>query len=185
MIRGALFLFLLLGTTMAKNYEYPETTKEETVDDYHGTKIADSYRWLENSDSPETIAWIKKENAISLPYLEKLPSRGDFQERLTKLLKFERYSPPYWEGGRYIYDKNDGLQNQNVIYTVKTLSDAPQVVLDPNKLAADGTISVGSTALSSDGKFFPYGLEPSGSDWNEIICATWKLIGICRIWFAG
>jgi len=168
MIRGALFLLLLLGTTMAKNYEYPETTKEDTVDDYHGTKIADPYRWLENSDSPETIAWIKKENAISLPYLEKLPSRGDFQERLTKLLKFERYSPPYWEGGRYIYDKNDGLQNQNVIYTVKTLSDAPEVVLDPNKLAADGTISVGVTALSSDGKFFAYGLESSGSDWNEI-----------------
>src|SRR3981081_4828458 len=159
MIRGALFLLLLLGTTMAKNYEYPETTKEDTVDDYHGTKIADPYRWLENSDSPETIDWIKKENAISLPYLEKLPSRGDFQERLNKLLKFERYSPPSWEGGRYIYDKNDGLQHQHVIYTVKTLSDAPQVVLDPNKLAADGTISIGATALRRGGKFVAKAVE--------------------------
>jgi prolyl oligopeptidase len=168
MIRGALFLLLMLGTVMAKNYEYPETAKDGTVDDYHGTKVADPYRWLENSDSPETVAWIKKENAISLPYLEKLPSREDFQQQLTKLLRFERYSAPYWEGGRYIYEKNDGLQNQNVIYTVKDLNDAPQVVLDPNKLAADGTISVSTTALSSDGKFFAYGLESSGSDWNEV-----------------
>jgi prolyl oligopeptidase len=168
MIRGVLFLLLLLGTAMAKNFEYPATAKDNQVDDYHGTKIADPYRWLENSDSPETVDWIKKENAISLPYLESLPSRGDFQERLTKLLKFERYSPPYWEGGRYIYEKNDGLQNQDVIYTVKELGDEPKVVLDPNKLAADGTISVSTTSLSSDGRFFAYGLESSGSDWNEI-----------------
>jgi prolyl oligopeptidase len=168
MIRGVLFLLLLLSTVMAKNYEYPDAPKGNQVDDYHGTKIADPYRWLENSDSPETVGWIKKENAISLPYLEKLPSRPDFQERITKLLKFERYSSPYWEGGRYIYEKNDGLQNQDVIYTVKELTDAPQVVLDPNKLATDGTISVSVTALSSDGRFFAYGLESSGSDWNEI-----------------
>jgi prolyl oligopeptidase len=168
MIRGALFLLLMLGTALAKTYEYPTATKGDTVDDYHGTKVADPYRWLENSDSPETVAWINQENALSMPYLEKLPDRGDFQERLTKLLKFERYTPPYWEGGRYIYEKNDGLQNQDVIYTVKELSDAPQVVLDPNKLAADGTISVSITALSSDGKYFAYGLEASGSDWNEI-----------------
>jgi prolyl oligopeptidase len=168
MIRGALFLFLMLGTMMAKDYEYPKTTKDDTVDDYHGTKIADPYRWLENSDSPETVAWIKQENALSLPYLEKLPSRDDFQEKLTKLLKFERYSAPYWEGGRYIYEKNDGLQNQSVIYTVRELTDTPEVVLDPNKLAADGTISVSTTSLSSDGKFFAYGLETSGSDWNDI-----------------
>ena len=168
MIRGVLFLLLLLSTVMAKNYGYPDAPEGNQVDDYHGTKIADPYRWLENSDSPETVDWIKKENAISLPYLEKLPSRPDFQERITKLLKFERYSPPYWEGGRYIYEKNDGLQNQDVIYTVKELTDAPQVVLDPNKLATDGTISVSVTALSSDGRFFAYGLESSGSDWNEI-----------------
>jgi prolyl oligopeptidase len=168
MIQGVLFLLLLASTAMAKNYQYPDTAKGNQVDDYHGTKIADPYRWLENSDSPETVDWIEQENAISLPYLEKLPSRPDFQERITKLLKFERYSPPYWEGGRYIYEKNDGLQNQDVIYTVKDLSDAPQVVLDPNKLAADGTISVSVTALSSDGRFFAYGLESSGSDWNEI-----------------
>ncbi len=168
MIRGVLFLLLTIGTTMAKNYEYPEAAKDKTMDDYFGTKVADPYRWLENVDSPETVAWIKKENTISLPYLEKLPSRGDFQERLTKLLKFERYSSPYWEGGRYIYEKNDGLQNQDVIYTVKDLDDTPQVVLDPNKLAEDGTISVSTTSLSSDGRFFAYGLESSGSDWNEI-----------------
>jgi prolyl oligopeptidase len=168
MIRGALFLLLTVGAVMAKNYEYPQAKKGDTVDDYHGTKVADPYRWLENSDSPETIAWISQENALSLPYLAKLPDREDIQQKLTKLLKFERYTAPYWEGGRYIYEKNDGLQNQDVIYTVKELSDAPQVVLDPNKLAADGTISVSATALSSDGKLFAYGLETSGSDWNEV-----------------
>jgi prolyl oligopeptidase len=168
MIRGALFLLLTLGTVLAKNYEYPEAKKGDTVDDYHGTKVADPYRWLENSDSPETVAWINQENALSSPYLEKLPDREDFQQRLTRLLKFERYSAPYWEGGRYIYEKNDGLQNQSVIYTVNNLSDAPQVVLDPNRLAADGTISVSTSALSSDGKFFAYGLESSGSDWNDV-----------------
>src|SRR5580693_2007072 len=151
MIRGILFLLLTIGTTMAKNFEYPEAAKDSTVDDYYGTKVADPYRWLENSDSPETVAWINQENALSSPYLEKLPDREDFQQRLTRLLKFERYSAPYWEGGRYIYEKNDGLQNQSVIYTVNNLSDAPQVVLDPNRLAADGTISVSTSALSSDG----------------------------------
>jgi prolyl oligopeptidase len=168
MIRGVLFLLVAVSPVMARSYEYPEAKKGETVDDYYGIKVPDPYRWLENSDSPETVCWITKENALSLPYLQKLPDREDFQQRLTRLLKFERYSAPYWEGGRYIYEKNDGLQNQNVIYTVKELTDAPQIVLDPNQLAADGTISVGVSELSSDGKFFAYGLESSGSDWTEV-----------------
>jgi len=144
---------------MAKDFEYPETAKDNTVDDYYGTKVADPYRWLENVESPETLAWIKKENALSLPYLEKLPSREDFQKRLTKLLKFERYSSPYWEGGRYITKKMTVYRIRMSSTRSKNLDETPQVVLDPNKLAEDGTISVSTTALSSDGRFFAYGLE--------------------------
>ncbi len=153
---------------MGGSWKYPVAKKGDVVDDYAGTKVVDPYRWLENTDSPETIAWIKAENDISLPFLEKLPDRQDFHDRMTKLLNYERYSTPYWVGDRYIYQKNDGLQNQSEIYTVKNLDDTPQLVLDPNQLAKDGTVSVGIESLSNDGRFFAYGLESSGSDWTEI-----------------
>ena len=156
------------GIALGGSWKYPIATKGDVVDDYSGTKVADPYRWLENTDSPETVAWVKAENDLSLPYLEKLPDRQDFHDRITKLLNYERYSTPYWVGGRYLYQKNDGLQNQSVIYTVKNLDDKPQLVLDPNQLAKDGTVSVGIEGLSNDGKFFAYGLESSGSDWTEI-----------------
>jgi prolyl oligopeptidase len=156
------------GIAMGGGLKYPIAKKGDVVDDYFGTKVADPYRWLENTDSPETIAWVKAENDLSQPCLEKLPDREDFHDRVTRLLNYERYSAPYWVGGRYIYQKNDGLQNQSVIYTVKNLDDTPQVVLDPNQLAKDGTVSVGIEDLSNDGRFFAYGLESSGSDWTEI-----------------
>jgi prolyl oligopeptidase len=168
MLRALLLLTFMGGMAMGGALKYPVAKKQDVVDDYFGTKVADPYRWLENTDSPETLAWVKAENELSLPYLEKLPDRNDFHERLTKLLNYERYSTPYWIGGRYIYQKNDGLQNQSVIYTVKNLTDTPQVVLDPNQLAKDGTVSVGIEGLSNDGKYFAYGLEASGSDWTEI-----------------
>jgi prolyl oligopeptidase len=168
MLRALLLLILMTGMAVGGPLKYPVAKKTDVVDDYFGTKVADPYRWLENTDSPETVAWVKAENELSLPYLEKLPDRDDFHERLNKLLNYERYSPPYWVGGRYIFNKNDGLQNQSVIYTVKNLDDTPQVVLDPNQLAKDGTVSVGIEGLSNDGKYFAYGLESSGSDWTEI-----------------
>src|SRR5258707_1919647 len=168
MLRALLLLISISGIAMGGSWKYPVAKTGDVVDDYAGTKVADPYRWLENTDSPETIAWIKAENDISLPYLEKLPDRPDFHDRMTKLLNYERYSTPYWVGGRYIYQKNDGLQNQSVIYTVKNLDDAPQLVLDPNQLAKDGTVSVGIESLSNDGRVFAYGLESHGSDWTEI-----------------
>jgi prolyl oligopeptidase len=168
MLRALLLLIAMTGIAMGGALKYPIAKKQDVVDDYFGTKVADPYRWLEDTDSPETVAWVQAENALSLPYLEKLPDRQDFHERLDKLLNYERYSPPYWVGGRYIFDKNDGLQNQSVIYTVKNLDDTPQVVLDPNQLAKDGTVSVGIESLSDNGEFFAYGLETSGSDWTQI-----------------
>jgi prolyl oligopeptidase len=168
MLRALLLLISMAGIAIGGALKYPVAKKQDVVDDYFGTKVADPYRWLENTDSPETVAWVQAENALSLPYLEKLPDRQDFHERLDKLLNYERYSPPYWVGDRYIFDKNDGLQNQSVIYTVKNLDDTPQVVLDPNQLSKDGTVSVGIESVSDDGKFFAYGLEASGSDWTQI-----------------
>jgi prolyl oligopeptidase len=172
LIGGMIRVFMLLGVTataaVSQPLHYPKINKGDVVDDYFGTKVSDPYRWLEDADSPETAEWIKKENELTQSYLQKLPDRTLFRERLTKLLNFERFTVPSWEGHRYIYRKNDGLQNQSVIYTLKNLSDAPEVLLDPNKLAADGTIAITSTDVSDDGRLLAYGIAASGSDWNVI-----------------
>src|SRR5919109_1437379 len=98
---------------MDKAYDYPKPRKSDQVDDYHGTKVPDPYRWLENPDSDESRAWIEAENKLTFGFLEKIPERAKIEERLTKLWNYEKYTPPFKEGGRYFYFKNDGLQNQN------------------------------------------------------------------------
>ena len=148
--------------------EYPKAKKGDVVDDYFGTKVPDPYRWLEDTDSPETVAWVKAENILTSAYMERLPERAQFRGELTKLLNYQRYTVPKWEGHRFVYRKNDGLQNQSVIYTLKKLSDQPRVLLDPNQLASDGTVAVTSTTVSNDGRLLAYGVAASGSDWNEI-----------------
>ena len=168
MTRALLLLIAACGITMAEPIHYPAAEQQDIVDDYFGTKVPDPYRWLENTDSPETAAWVEAQNRVTLPYLEKLPDREDFHERLMKLLNYERFSTPFWEGGRYFYRRNNGLQNQSVIYTVRDLNDTPQLVLDPNELAKDGTVSATLMDVSNNGKLFAYGLESSGSDWTEI-----------------
>src|SRR5438270_12879575 len=146
---------------------YPVAHKTEVVDDYHGTKVADPYRWLEDLDSPETKAWVEAENKLTFDYLNQIPERAAIKTRLTKLWNYERYGVPYKEGGRYFYTKNDGLQNQSVLYTVPTLEAQPRVLLDPNKLSTDGTVALSGTAITNDGKLMAYGLAASGSGWNE------------------
>ena len=173
MLRALILLGLtLLGLTgiaaVSQPLEYPKAKKADVVDDYFGSKVPDPYRWLEDTDSPETIAWVKAEVALTSAYLEKLPDREPFKQRLTKLLNYERYTAPTWQGHRYLYRKNDGLQNQSVIYTLTELSNAPKVLLDPNQLASDGTVAVTSTAVSDDSRLLAYGIAASGSDWNEI-----------------
>jgi prolyl oligopeptidase len=149
---------------------YPVTKKSDQSDNYHGTTIADPYRWLEDANSAETKAWVDAQNKVTQGYLATIPQRDAIRQRLTKLWNYERYSVPYKEGGRYFYSRNDGLQNQAVLYTMAELSDTPRVLLDPNKLAADGTVALAGIAVSPNGSLLAYGTAASGSDWNE-----WKV----------
>jgi prolyl oligopeptidase len=154
------------GTPLA----YPAAKKVDQTDNYHGTVIADPYRWLEDANSEDTRAWVEAENKVTQAWLAQIPQRAAIKERLTKLWNYERYSVPFKEGGRYFYSRNDGLQNQAVLYTMKSLADSPRMLLDPNTLAADGTVALAGTAVSPDGKLLAYGTAASGSDWNE-----WKV----------
>jgi prolyl oligopeptidase len=152
----------------ASAFAYPVAKKVDQQDNYHGTTIADPYRWLEDANSDETKAWVDAENKVTQVYLAQIPAREAIKSRLTKLWNFERFSVPYKEGGRYFYSRNDGLQNQSVLYTVKSLGDTPRALLDPNTLAADGTVALAGLAVSPDGKHLAYSIAASGSDWNEI-----------------
>lgn len=154
------------GATIA----YPVTKKVDQQDNYHGTTIADPYRWLEDANSAETKEWVDAQNKVTQAWLGQIPERENIRQRLTKLWNYERFSVPYKEGGRYFYTRNDGLQPQSVLYTMKNLSDTPRVLLDPNTLAADGTVALAGAAVSPDGKLLAYGTAASGSDWNE-----WKV----------
>jgi prolyl oligopeptidase len=158
------------NTTMNKTFVYPTAKKVDQIDDYHGVKVADPYRWLENPDSADSRAWIEAENKLTFGFLNEIPERAKIKERLTRLWNYEKYTPPFKEGGRYFYFKNDGLQNQNVLYTLKSLDGEPRVLLDPNKLSTDGTVALSGYEVSEDGKYLAYGLSTSGSDWQE-----WKV----------
>lgn len=153
-----------------KALTYPSSHKSNQVDNYHGTLVADPYRWLEDPDSEETRTWIEAQNQITFGYLNEIPTREKMKQRLTKLWDYEKYGIPFKEGERYFYFKNDGLQNQSVLYTLKTLDGQPKVLLDPNKLSEDGTVALSGLSISEDGKLLAYGLSASGSDWQE-----WKV----------
>jgi prolyl oligopeptidase len=168
MLRALLLMGSIVTGAFSQPLEYPKARKSDVEDDYSGTRVPDPYRWLEDTDSPETAAWVKAENVVTSAYMEKLPDRSRFREGLTKLLNYPRYTVPTWKGDRYLYRRNDGLQNQSVIYTLKELGDEPSVLLDPNQLSSDGTTAVTSAVLSEDGRFLAYGVAASGSDWNDI-----------------
>jgi prolyl oligopeptidase len=171
-------LLAMLGTNaMAQScpasgsaVSYPASAKGTQQDVYHGTSIADPYRWLEDANSAETKVWVDAQNKVTQSFLGQIPERETIKQRLTKLWNYERFSVPYKESGRYFYSRNDGLQNQAVLYTMKSLADTPTLLLDPNTLAADGTVALAGTAVSPDGKYLAYGTAASGSDWNE-----WKV----------
>src|SRR5574341_1420459 len=156
--------------SMNKPFVYPQAKKVDRVDDYHGVKVADPYRWLEDPDAPDSRAWIEAENKLTFGFLDRIPERAKIKDRLTKLWNYEKYGPPFKEGGCYFYFKNDGLQNQSVLYTLKSLDAEPRVLIDPNKLSKDGTVALSGYAVSEDGKYLAYGLSTSGSDWQE-----WKV----------
>ncbi|MFS8804769.1 prolyl oligopeptidase family serine peptidase [Synechococcus sp. R55.6] len=146
---------------------YPDPT---VVDIYHGQAVPDPYRWLEDLDSEQTRAWIEAQNHLTFNYLQQIPARQRIRERLTQLWNYEKYSQPFKEGGRYFYFKNDGLQNQSVLYTQESLEGQARVLLDPNTFSEDGTVALSGIAISRDGRYLAYGLSRSGSDWQE-----WKV----------
>jgi prolyl oligopeptidase len=146
---------------------YPSAKTVAQVDDFFGTKVADPYRWLEDSDAPDTRAWIDAENAVTFDYLAKVPERAAIQARLKKLWDYERYGTPSREGAWYIFARNSGLQKQAVVYKTTSLAAAPDVLIDPNALSKDGTVALGSTSFTEDGRYMAYSLAASGSDWIE------------------
>ncbi|MET0987008.1 MAG: prolyl oligopeptidase family serine peptidase [Steroidobacteraceae bacterium] len=154
---------------------YPEVARGNQVDIYHGVRVADPYRWMEALDSAQTRAFIEAENALSKPYLEAIPARARIKERLTQLWNYERYDVPVKRGGRYFYRRNDGLQNQSVLYVAESLKAAPRVLLDPNALSADATIALGEFVPSDDGQLLAYSLSDGGTDWR-----TWRIRDVAR-----
>jgi prolyl oligopeptidase len=147
---------------------YPVARKDDVVDDYHGTKVADPYRWLENPDSPESRQWIEAQNQLTFGHLEKIPARTRLKQRMTELWDYEKYGVPWREGNRYFFTRNNGLQSQSVLYTADSLEAEPRVLLDPNTLSADGTVALAGLAVSHDGNLLAYGVASAGSDWKEL-----------------
>ncbi|RFC51274.1 MAG: prolyl oligopeptidase, partial [Verrucomicrobia bacterium] len=149
-------------------WTYPAASRGDVVDIYPGgAKVADPYRWMEAIDSPETQAWIAGERAVTASALARMPERGAIRARLTQLWNYPRFSLPGKRGGRYFFTKNDGLQNQSVLYVQDTLASPPRVLIDPNTLSKEGTVALGLASASSDGKWLGYALKAAGSDWEE------------------
>ena len=147
---------------------YPPAPRGDVVDDFHGTPVPDPYRWLEDPDAPQTVAWVEAQNALTASFLGQGDVRERLRERLTRLWDYPRYGVPQREGQRYYYWKNSGLQNQPVLYAQPHL-DAPEAaVLDPNALSPDGTAAVMNLRFSRDGRLAAYGVSRSGSDWQDL-----------------
>ena len=157
------------------NLVYPETKTVDQVDDFHGTKVDDPYRWLEDDvrESEDVAAWVEAENKLTFDYLKKIPGRDRIEKRITELWNYEKIGAPSKEGGRYYFSRNDGLQNQNVLYVQETLAAEPRILIDPNTWSKDGTVALAGTQCSDDGKYCAYGIQDGGSDWR-----TWKILEI-------
>ena len=158
---------------------YPPARKAQQVDNYHGVRVADPYRWLEDDRSAETARWVKAENQLTATYLAKIPYRHQVRARLELLYNYAKYTPPFRRGGYLFYRKNNGLQNQSVLYVQKGVAGTPRVLLDPNTLSADGTLQLVTYSISKDGKYLGYTVSKGGSDWQEahvIEIATGKVL---------
>jgi len=177
MFKKAAFFTILVSLLTAAvpaqtSIAYPKAKKVEQVDNFHGTAVADPYRWMEETTSADTQAWIEEQNKITSAYLATIPERSKIKARLTELWNYERYgAPSKIADGFYIYTKNDGLQNQSVWYRAKSIDDPGTVFFDPNKLSADGTVALSGSSFTDDGKLWAYGIAKSGSDRTE-----WKIM---------
>ena len=173
---AAVAVVVVLGTspasqtvsqTASQRLDYPQTRKVDHVDTYHLTSVPDPYRWLEDDNSPETAQWVAAENKVTFGYLEKIPYRAQLKARLETLFNYPKFSAPARKGDYFFFSKNDGLQNQSVLYIQKGLSGTPEVLIDPNKWSEDGTTRLAAFSLSKDGKYAVVGVSRSGSDWQE------------------
>jgi prolyl oligopeptidase len=186
LLATTLLVWMATMTLADERLAYPKTKQIDQVDDYHGTKVADPYRWLEHDIRPlpnpspedvlataEVVKWIEQENEVTFKYLRAIPQRTGIQKRLTELWDFEKFTSAFEVGGRHYYVRNSGLQNQSVLYVIDTPNAEPRVLIDPNKWSADGTVALGGTAFSEDGRFVAYAVQDSGSDW-----ATWRILDI-------
>ena len=158
---------LLSTSASAQGIQYPKADKDGTVDNYFGTEVADPYRWLEDDTSAKTAAWVEAENKITNSYLSKIPFRQKLLKRLTEVANYEKLTAPRKHHGRWYFYKNDGLQNQYVMYVMDQLGGTPRVFLDPNKLSTDGTVALQGVYFSNNGKYAAYTISRSGSDWQE------------------
>jgi prolyl oligopeptidase len=164
---AGLTLAPVFAPAAAQKLAYPQTKKVDQIDTFFGVKVEDPYRWLEEETSPETTQWVEAENKVTFGYLDRIPYRDALKARLSKLQNYARFSAPSRKGENYVFTKNDGLQNQSVIYIQKGLDGTPDVLLDPNKFSADGTTRLAGFAQSKDGKYAAYGISSGGSDWTE------------------
>jgi prolyl oligopeptidase len=154
--------------TAQSNFSYPVTTKESITDDYFGTKVSDPYRWLEDDRSQQTADWVSLQNQVTSKYFTTIGLKSNVRGRLKELWNYNKQTAPYKKGGSFFCFKNDGIQNQSVFYIKRILEDVGMVVLDPNTLSTDGTVSLNGTSLSKNGKILAYGISRAGSDWVEI-----------------
>src|SRR4029079_11633899 len=151
---------------LAQPLQYPVAKKGDQVDVYHGTRVADPYRWMEDDMSAETAAWVEAENKVTFPYLEAIPFRAQLQARVKQLSDYPKYSSPSRKGPYYYFSKNEGLQDQSVLYIQKGLDGTPEVLIDPNTWEGGGTTRLAGFAPSADAKYAVYGISKSGSDWT-------------------
>ena len=171
--RAILSLITIVAGTLGAQTQttplsYPPAARGTQVDDYHGVSIADPYRWLEDTDSPATKAWVEAQNRLTESFLATVPERAAIKNRLTQIWNYARFSAPFKNGGRYFYFQNTGLQNQSVLYVQDGRNAAPRLLLDPNVLSADGTVALSGRAASDNGRYLAYSLSTSGSDWQEV-----------------
>ncbi len=169
-------VLLQSGSTLAQStYTYPQTKRVDHKDTYHNQIVEDAYRWLEDDvrESKDVAQWVEAQNRVTFGYLESIPCREKIKQRLTELWNYEKFGTPFKEGERYFFSKNDGLQNQSVLYTMTSLSDEPTLLIDPNTWTKDGTMALAGMAISDNAKYVAYGFAEAGSDWQ-----TWRILDV-------
>ncbi len=163
---GLVLLILTTFNCASQKLKYPKTQKVNQVDNYFGTEVRDEYRWLEDDTSAATAKWVEEQNKVTFAYLEQIPFRKSLKARLTEIYNYPKFSAPFRKGDYFFFYKNDGLQNQSVLYVQKGLDGTPEVLLDPNTFSQDGTSRLGAFAVSKDAKYAAYGISKGGSDWQ-------------------